>query len=120
MEEAKKEDSKKSNIQAEGFLRSVISGSLFGEKLVLRNLGFLGMLTVIGALYIANRFHAEKIVRQTDALQEQLKELKAESMATSADLMYLSKQSEVYRLVRQNELGLKELKEPPYKLTVKR
>ncbi|MCK7534762.1 MAG: FtsL-like putative cell division protein [Marinilabiliales bacterium] len=47
-----------------------------------------------------------------------LKELRAESLSTSADLMYLSRQSEVYRLVREKGLNLEELKTPPYKLLV--
>ncbi len=32
--------------------------------------------------------------------------------------MYVSRQSEVYRMVREKGLGLEELKTPPYKLIV--
>lgn len=121
-------DTVKSNSQArkssshskgEGFVKSLISGSLFSEKIILGNLPFILLLTVLGAFYIANRFHAEKIIRRTDILQQEVKELRAEAMATSSELMYISKQSEVSRLVRQRGLGLKELKSPPYKLVVK-
>lgn len=103
----------------EGFIKSIISGSLLGERIILGNLGYLALLTIIGAVYIGNRFHAEKVIRTTDKLMEEVKELRAEAMATSADLMYLSNQSEVLRLVREKGLDLKELKEPPYKLVVK-
>lgn len=103
----------------EGFLRSIISGSLLGERIILGNLGYIAMLTIVGAFYIANRFHAEKVIRESDLLHEEVRELRAEAMATSADLMYLSKQSEVIRLVRDRGLGLTEIKEPPYKLVIK-
>ena len=51
-------------------------------------------------------------------LQREVKDLRAEALSTSADLMYISRQSEVYRLVREKGLNLEELKTPPYKLLV--
>jgi len=47
-----------------------------------------------------------------------VRELRSESMATSAELMFISRQSEVYRLVKERELNLEEMKTPPYKLLV--
>jgi len=102
----------------EGFVKSLISGSLLSERIILGNLPYVILLTVIGALYIANRFHAEKVIRRTDELQKVVKELRAEALSTSSDLMLLSKQSEVIRQVNERGLGLKELKEPPYRLLV--
>jgi hypothetical protein len=104
----------------EGFVKSIFSGSLFSEKIILGNLPYLLLLTVMGALYIANRFHAEKIIRKTDLLEEEVKELRAEAMATTSELMYISKQSQVTKLVNRRGLELEELKEPPYKIVVKR
>ena len=108
------------NPRREGFIKSLISGSLFSERIILGNLPLLLMLTFLGALYIANRFHAEKIIRRTDVLHEEVKELRAEAMATSSELMYISKQSQVTRLVNERGLELKELKEPPYKIVIKK
>ena len=76
------------------------------------------MLTFLGALYIANRFHAEKITRDSTRIQSELRDLRAESMAISTDLVYASKQSEVYRLVKERGLDLEELDEPPFKIVV--
>ena len=118
-EEIKSHEKRESEPAKEGFLKSIISGSLLGEKIILGNLGYIAMLTIVGAFYIANRFHAEKITRESDLLHEEVRELRAEAMATSADLMYLSKQSEVIRLVRDRGLDLTEIKEPPYKLIIK-
>lgn len=120
MDEQNDISSSQKEAKKEGFVKSLISGSLLGEKLILGNLGYIGLLTLIGAIYIGNRFHAEKVIRKTAILMEEVKELRSESMASSAELMYLSKQSEVLRLVRERGLELKELKEPPYKLVVKK
>ena len=99
-------------------MKDLISGSIVTDRIILRNLGYLALLTILGALYIANRFHAERITRETTRLQSDLKDLKAESMATSTDLVFASKQSEVYRLVKERGLDLEELSEPPFKLVV--
>ena len=115
-EEKKEEKTKK--VSTGTLLKNLISGSMVTDKIILKNLGFLLMLTLLGAIYIANRFHAEKLTRETTRLQKEVKDLRSESLSTSADLMYASKQSEVFRQVREKELNLLELREPPFKLIV--
>lgn len=115
-EEIKKGKTKK--VTTGGLLKDLMSGSMVTDKIILKNLGYLLMLTLLGAIYIANRFHAERLTRETSRLQKEVKELRSESLSTSADLMYASKQSEVFRLVREKELNLEELREPPYKLII--
>ena len=102
------------------FIKELLSGSMVTEKIILNNLWYVFLLTLLAAIYIGNRFHAEKITRETTRLEREVKELRAESLATSADLMYISRQSEVLRLVKEKGLGLEELKSPPYKLLVER
>lgn len=100
------------------FMKELLSGTIYSEKIVLRNLWYIIFLTILGAIYIGNRFHAEKITRESSRLTREVKDLKAEALSTSANLMFVSKQSEVYRTVREKGLGLEELKTPPYKLIV--
>jgi hypothetical protein len=100
------------------FIKELLSGIIFSDIIVLKNLWYIIFLTILGAIYIGNRFHAEKITRESARLTREVKDLKAEALSTSANLMYVSKQSEVYRLVREKGLGLEELKTPPYKLIV--
>jgi hypothetical protein len=100
------------------FMKELLSGIIFSDIIVLKNLWYIIFLTILGAIYIGNRFHAEKITRESARLTREVKDLKAEALSTSANLMYASKQSEVYRMVREKELGLEELKTPPYKLIV--
>ena len=100
------------------FVKELLSGILVSDKIILRNIWYIILLTILGAIYIGNRFNAEKITRQTTRLSREVKDLKAEALSTSSDLMSVSKQSEVFRMVREKGLGLEELKTPPYKLII--
>ena len=48
-----------------------------------------------------------------------MKELRAKSISTSSELVRISRQSEVIRMVNRYELGLEENLEPPKKLIQK-
>lgn len=102
------------------FIREVMSGSVLTERVILKNLWYIIFLAFLGAFYIANRFHAESLVRRTSKLQVEVGELRAEALSLSAALNFSSKQSEVIRRVRERGLGLEELVEPPYMLVVKK
>lgn len=115
---AEETNNTKKTITTGAFVKELLSGTMVSEKLILKNLGYVSLITLLLAFYIANRFHAEKITRETSKVIREVKDLKSESLSTSADLMYVSRQSEVYRLVRERGLNLEELKAPPYKLLV--
>jgi hypothetical protein len=108
----------KKQVTTGSFIKELLSGSMVSEKIILKNFGYVSLVTVLLAIYIGNRFHAEKITRESSKLLREVKDLKAEAISTSADLMYVSRQSEVYKLVREKGLNLEELKAPPYKLLV--
>ena len=105
-------------VKTGAFLKELLSGSMVSEKLILQNLGYISLVTFLAAVYIANRFNAERITRETAKLHREVKDLRAEALSTSADLMFVSRQSQVYNLVREKGLNLEELKTPPYKLLV--
>jgi hypothetical protein len=119
MEEAKEENKEVGKqIKPGSIIKELLSGSMVSEKIILKNLGYISLIVFLAAVYIGNRFHAEKITRESTKLQREVKDLRSESLSTSADLMYISKQSEVYSLVKERGLNLEELKTPPYKLIV--
>ena len=114
----KPKESPKKQSNTGSFIKELLSGSMVSEKIILKNLGYISLITFLTAVYIGNRFHAEKITRESTRLQREVKDLRAESLTTSADLMNISKQSEVFRLIKERGLNLEELKTPPYKLLV--
>jgi len=119
IKEETKENPKK-EVKTGSFIKELLSGTMVSEKLILNNLGYVALLTFLTIVYIGNRFHAEKITRESTRLQREVKDLRAELLSTSADLMFISKQSEVFTMVREKGLNLEELKAPPYKLLVDR
>jgi hypothetical protein len=97
-------------------LRDLLDGNVLTRKAVLKQGRFILLLVLIAFLSIANRNHAEKTVIQLTRLQSDVKELRARSISTSSELVKISRQSEVTRLVNRYELGLEENLEPPKKL----
>jgi hypothetical protein len=97
-------------------VRDIFNGSLLTRGIILKNIGLIIWLTFLGFVYIGNSYHAEKVARSIIRLQREVKELRAESITTAADLMYISRQSEVQKLVKASRLDIKEAAEPPYKI----
>jgi len=96
--------------------RDLLDGNVLTRKAVIRQSRFILLLVLIAFISIANRNHAEKTVIRLNQLQQDVKEMRAKSITISSDLVKVSRQSEVARLVLRYELGLEENLEPPKKL----
>lgn len=96
----------------------MLDGSLIANDFIVKQLPYIVFLVILAFVYIANRYHAEKVVRQNVVLQKEINELRAEAITTSSELMFISKQSEVAKLVEKRGLGLKESVEPPRKIVI--
>jgi hypothetical protein len=96
--------------------RDLLDGNVLTRKAVLRQSRFILLLVVIAFFSIANRNHAEKTVIRLNQLQDDVKELRAKSITISSDLVRISRQSEVVRLVNRYGLELEENLDPPKKL----
>ena len=117
MENVEFTDFKKESDELKGFsFRDILNGTLLTRGIILKNIGFIFWLTFLGIVYIGNSYHAEKIARSTNRLQREVKDLRAESITTAADLMYVSRQSVVQQMVRNSRLELRESVEPPYRI----
>ena len=85
---------------------------------IIRNLPFVFFMASIAILYIANAHYAEKNVRELNQIERKMNEMRWEYMTTKSELENISKQSEVAKLVAPS--GLKESREPPRKIVVKK
>lgn len=103
-----------------GMLKDFLDGTLLTREYVVRQLPYFLFLTLLAVIYIGNRYHAEKVIRKTLSLQNELKELRSEEITKASALMYLSKQSEVARMVDEKGLELKESTQPPKKISASR
>ncbi len=103
-----------------GILKEVFDGSILTRDAVTRQLPFLAFLAFLALVYIGNRYHAEKIVREESKMQTEIKELRAKSISIAAELMDKSRQSEVSRLIKEKGMDLKEAVRPPNRLIVEK
>ncbi|MCE2740268.1 MAG: hypothetical protein LW669_02145 [Sphingobacteriales bacterium] len=82
---------------------------------VMRQLPFLAYLFLLLILFIYNSHRSEKIIREADRLQQEVKDLRSEYISELSQLMGESKQSSVAK--KLGPYGIKELKTPPSKIT---
>jgi hypothetical protein len=115
-EEIKEGLSRKRNPIASSFI-NILDGSFLSKEGSVKNIPFALFISIIGGFYIANTYNAERTVRETSKVTKELKELRSEYISLKSELMFHSNQSQVAQLVAP--LGLKEAKEPPYKLYTK-
>jgi len=114
------ESQERRELKRAGTIKGLLAGSLLTKERVVRQLPYILFLTFLAFIYIGNRYHAEKVVRENSKMQDDVKELRAKAISTSAELMHLSKQSEVVRLIREKNLGLQASVTPPRKIVVEK
>ncbi|MDT8412052.1 MAG: FtsL-like putative cell division protein [Vicingaceae bacterium] len=112
--ESTEKQEKEKKPSSPNFFVSLISGNFLAKENVVNSLPFVFYLTLLGILYIANGYNAEKLVRELDHVNDDLKELRSEYITIKSDLNYESKQSQV---AEKTELfGVMESIVPPTKI----
>jgi len=97
------------------FFKKLFVDGVVSKEAATEMLPFLVFLSLLTMLYIANSHMAVKNIRDIDKLNKEVKELSWEYKSLKADLMFKSKLTEVAKKV--DTLGIKELTEPPKKLS---
>jgi len=80
-----------------------------------RQIPFALFIIMLLLIHIYNVHTTERIIRKTDKLNKEIKELRSEYITILSDLMSESKQSTVAK--KLDTLGIKELISPPIKIT---
>ena len=99
--------------------KEIINGDIFTRQQLMKNLVFIIYIVFLTIVYIYNKYQTEKVLSDIILLKKDLKELRTYSVSNATELMSLSKESEVIRLVEENGLKIKPLKRPPAKIVVK-
>jgi hypothetical protein len=111
-EKSEKPKDKKSSLGVKDFL----TGSILTTESVSKQFPYILFLAFLAFFYIGNRYRYEKLVRNEKKLQIEVRNLRAESITTASQLMFISKQSEVAKLCEKRGLELKESVVPPKKI----
>ena len=100
------------------FLRIINVAGLFKNESIAKAMPFIFFLTFLAMIYISTAYYAERIIRETNKITNELKELRSEYISTKSDLMFISKQSEVAKSVAP--MQIKESLIPPQKIVIKK
>jgi hypothetical protein len=93
-------------------LRKLLSLDNYLDKdVIAKQLPFLLFLFGLCVIYIWNGHFQMRTIRQVEAKQKEIKELRFELMTAESELMNMIKQTELIKMV--DTLGLQELKSPP-------
>ncbi len=114
-ENNKHKDKNKSGISFKDFL----SGSILTQTSIKKHLWYILFVVALSVIYISNKYQTEGILVDIIKLQKEVKELRDQSVSYASELMSISRESEVIKLVNEKEVGLQELKVPPQKIVVK-
>ncbi|KXK39910.1 MAG: hypothetical protein J5I52_04965 [Saprospiraceae bacterium] len=82
------------------------------------NLPFVCYLVLLGVIYISNAHASEKAVRRTEALKQEVKDIKWRAMNLKQEVMQGSIQSQIERQVKDS--GLLPSTTPPYKIVAEK
>ncbi|MBL7950615.1 MAG: hypothetical protein JNM62_02745 [Flavobacteriales bacterium] len=94
----------------------VLNGSFLTREKVLGNMSFILFCAGLMITYIAYGYHTERVVRDLNRTDAELKELRSEHITVRSQLEKLEQQSQVAAGI--GELGLKESRVPPVKMEV--
>ena len=104
----------KSESSFEKASQNILGGDFLSRKGATKLLPFLLFLTLLGIIYIANIYYAEKNIREIDHIGREIKEIRYEYITTKSTLMHISKRSEISD--RLKNTGIKEPVTPPFRL----
>ncbi|MEA3447281.1 MAG: FtsL-like putative cell division protein [Bacteroidota bacterium] len=116
---SKKNSHTKDKEQTKNFRRNfqgVLDGSLLTRENVIKQLPFIIFLTLLGLIYITNRYHAEKVFVLTEETRKEIRELRSEKISIQSELMRKSRQKEVLKMLKQQGSELRYAQEPPVKI----
>lgn len=95
-------------------IHDLLGGDYLSKEYVVKNLFFLVYLALLGMIYIANTYYAEKTFKDIERTKTELKELRFMYITAKGQLMFTGRYSEI--LKRSVPLGLQETTIPPYKI----
>lgn len=97
-------------------ISNVISGSFLSGKKVTKQVPFILCCALLAMIYIGNNYNAQKTAISINKTRKEIEGLRYEYISTKANLMFISKQSEIIK--RLDGSGLKEAIVPPEKIFI--
>ena len=94
-------------------VRDVLNGNILTKRFFQKQYGLLIMISVLAFIYVDNRYYCETQLAKEIDLKKQIQDIKYESLTISAELMVISRQSNVLSLVNERGMKLIQTSTPP-------
>lgn len=110
-------EDRKPRIKRNGLrVKDFVTGNVLTRDQIVRQFPFFVFLVLLAIFYIGNHYRYERLMRAEQKLRTEVREMRAESVSTAAQLMQISRQTQVLKLVQQQGLELQESVIPPKKV----
>ena len=93
-------------------IRDILNGNILTKNFIKKQYKLLIMMSLLAFLYVDNRYYCETQLAKEIKLKKEILDLKYESMTISAELMAISRQSNVLSIVKAKGLKLRETYTP--------
>lgn len=94
-------------------IRDILNGNILTKKYLQKQYGLFIMLAALTFLYVDNRFYCETQLAKEIDLKKKILDVKYESLTISAELMEISRESNVMNKVNETGINLVQSTTPP-------
>ena len=94
-------------------VRDFLNGNILTKRFFQKQYGLLIMIAALTFLYVDNRFYCETRLAKEIDLKKKIQDVKYESLTISAELMEISRQSNVMNKVNESGINLIQSTTPP-------
>ncbi|MBO4805555.1 MAG: hypothetical protein IK005_01735 [Paludibacteraceae bacterium] len=96
--------------------RNVIAGNFFKKEFFLRQGWLFLMILAMLFCYVGNRYVCQQKIMEIDRLQKELLDVKLDALTRTSDLMLISRQSQVKKIIKNHGVDLTESTTPPFRI----
>jgi len=101
-------------------LKKILGGTIFTTEFFRKQIYVIILICILSFFYVDNRFYCETQMSKVLELKKKIEDLKYESLTISAQLMNISRQSNVIKLVKEKNLNLVGTETPPVVIDTKK
>ena len=94
-------------------VRDILNGEILSKNFIKKQYGLVIMIAVLTFMYVDNRYSCEKQLAKEIELKKKIQDVKYESLTISAELMEISRQSNVLNQLNTRGLDLIQTSNPP-------
>ena len=94
-------------------VRDILNGNILTKRFFQKQYSLILLVAVLAFLYVDNRYYCETQLAKEIELKKKIQDVKYESLTISAELMQISRQSNVLKMINERGVSLIRTSTPP-------